>query len=76
MIWEEFVEKAKELGYKQTMKVPHSEQEKCLLNEEGFAFYEDGTCEYDCEDDSPLCGCPFAYDRKPEQMLMLMEALK
>lgn len=75
MTWEELVEKAKELGYKITTRIPYSEPEECLLNEEGFAFYKDGTCEYDCEDDI-FCGCPFVYGRTPEQMLMIMEALK
>lgn len=70
MTWDELKEKAKELGYKLTTKVPYSEPEECL------AFYKDGTCEFDCKDNSPLCGFPFVFDRTPEQMLMIMEALK
>lgn len=76
MTWEELKEKAKEMGYYVVFKEPYDDVVECIVNDNGFSFYPDGTCEFDCNLSDELCGCPFAYDRKPEQMLAIMKALQ
>ena len=76
MTWEELKEEAKKMGYYLVKKVPYDRNVDCLVNEEGFAFYRDGTCEFDCNPDDNLCGEPFVETRKPDQMLAIMKALQ
>lgn len=69
MTWEELVEKAKELGAEVfdggSIYFSHLE------------FYEDGRicCDPSCGDIEELAVC-ISSDRTPEQLLMIMEALK
>ena len=76
MTWQELVKKAKELGYNEVAKVPYERQTKALVNKEGFAFYRDGTCEFDCDPHNNLCGNPFIENRTPKQMYAIMEGLQ
>lgn len=72
MTWEELKEKAKELGYtlnKSTVWNGRYYYEGETLSLEGITFAKEGVMFID--------GAGIvAYDRKPEQMLMVMDALK
>ena len=76
MTWNELKEKAKEMGYKLVVKIPCERKQQRLVNDKGYAFYRDGTCEYETSMDDELCGRPFAYDRSIKQMLMIMRGLE
>lgn len=67
MTWEELKEKAKELGY--------IDSTFCLRKKDSpIHFWKNGgRISYDYPDDS---FADIAYNRTPEQMLMIMEALK
>ena len=70
--WNELKKKSKELGYKEITKYHRYKEVIALVNENLYGFYPDGTVETDCFQEDDLCGMPIAYDRTPEQMLMLM----
>jgi hypothetical protein len=76
MTWDELKEKAKELGYKEVEKLPFDKIVIALVNKKGLAFYRSGTIEYDCDNDTLLCGRPIAFRRTYEQMYAIMGALK
>lgn len=76
MTWDELKEEAKKMGYYVVFKEPYDYVVECIVNDNGFAFYPDGTCEFDCNPNDELCGHPFADYRKPDQMLAIMKALQ
>ena len=67
MTWDELKEKAKEMGYRDNGNVFQSlEKGKYLFFEEGNVFF--------CDTNSlPIC---FAFNKTPEQMLMIMRGVE
>lgn len=77
MQWEELKEKAKKMGATIVIRTfADGTIEKIVFN--NVAFYSDGgVCGiYERVDGSTYCGSAFTQDRTPEQMLMIMEALR
>lgn len=73
MTWEELCEKAKEMGYDYCEDNPH-------LTVDNIRFYKDGTiCLYIRVRDAYYSDSDYykiAYNRTPDQMYQIMEALK
>lgn len=71
MTWEELCEKAKEIGYDYWHDNPH-------LTGEDIQFFKNGTiCAYICVEDCYYSNYyEIAYNRTPDQMYQIMEALK
>ena len=76
MEWSELKEEAKKMGYHLVKKIPWEREQECLVNDSGFAFYRDGTCEFETSRNDNLCGEPFVRDRTISQMLAIMKALQ
>ena len=76
MTWKELCKKAKEIGYSLVKKIPYEREQECLVSNVGYAFYRDGTCEFDCDPHNNLCGCPFAENRTFGEMYHIMKGLE
>ena len=67
MTWDELKEKAKEIGYKEQAFLGEALTKDSAYHE--ITFYKNGNIEYN--DDYVI-----AFDRTPEQMLMIMRGLE
>lgn len=67
MTWEELKEKAKKMGYNKYGKLSEK------LTKGKYVFCEDGNVFFCDANQLSIC---FAFDRTPEQMLMIMRGLE
>ena len=76
MDWIELKEEAKKMGYKIVKKAPYGIEIEAYVNKKGYAFYRDGTVEFDCDMDNNLCGIPITNNRTISKMFAIMKALQ